>query len=933
VRNIPYATLTVRSMLRWLDNFRRTFLDIRPGELGRTAYVGLYLLFVLFAYYILKPVSRALFVNKFDLDKLPLLYILIAPAGGVLAYVYSRLAVRVSLTAAVNAATAFAIGFTILMGYLIRTGWTWTYYVFNIWVSMFSIMLVTQGWVIAANVFTSREAKRLYGVLGLGAVIGAGFGGTFTSLAVRAIGENNLILASAGITFVAYLMYRILLRQPGVNLEQARGAEAEEADFSVRDILGDVLRHRHLQVIVGIVLLMFVVDVTVEYQFQAFAKARYQGRDLTAFMGSFNGVYLNLVNFVFQFFLTGAVIRWVGVGGVLQIMPITIAISSIGIYLAPGVLTSSLARLTEAATRYTFNRTGMELLYLPLPLELRNRVKAFLDIFVDRFGRGIGGVLLYLFTVVLDVEAKTLSLVTIVFCVGWGVMSWLAQREYLSTVRRRLETRTLDLESLRVSAADGAMVAMLERTARGENGRQGAYAFSLLASAPGYDAGPLAMELTSSRHPEVRGAAFEAASASGAAPDTLLLQAALAEIRSSRGGSQSPAVAGAVRYALAASPEAEALRLRLLDHPSEQVAEIAVRHAVQANAAVPMDWIERAAESADATHRRLASLALAGHGEASIPLLRQLLADPERVVAEAALETAGRLRKRVLIDDLVRKLGDYRLRAGATDALAAYGSSIAGTLCDLMDEPEVPRSARYRIPRVLERMREQRAADELLNSITTPDLLLRGYVLRALGRMREAAPQLDFGPAVVDKQILEEAKIYFSLWAALDPLRHQPAENTNAARLLVSTLEDRLNHTLERLFHLLGLKYSRNGIQGAYRALKSKSSENHSAAIEFLDSVLDRELKRFLMPLLDDTARLSESGRELFGIERHTPESALRAVMRSGDAWPVACAITAAVELRFQSLRPEIEQLRGRTGPDVDMVAERALAELAPQGA
>jgi hypothetical protein len=55
-------------------------------------------------------------------------------------------------------------------------------------------------------------------------------------------------------------------------------------------------------------------------------------------------------------------------------------------------------------------------------------------------------------------------------------------------------------------------------------------------------------------------------------------------------------------------------------------------------------------------------------------------------------------------------------------------------------------------------------------------------------------------------------------------------------------------------------------------------------------------------------------------------------VIRSGDAWPVACAITTAVELGLDSLRADIVQLRGRTGPDVDLVAEKALAELASQG-
>ena len=79
----------------------RHLFEIRPGELGRTVPMFFYLLFVLFAYYILKPVSRAMFLNKFEIDKLPWLYILIAVFGGILAYFYSKLAAKTSLSTAV----------------------------------------------------------------------------------------------------------------------------------------------------------------------------------------------------------------------------------------------------------------------------------------------------------------------------------------------------------------------------------------------------------------------------------------------------------------------------------------------------------------------------------------------------------------------------------------------------------------------------------------------------------------------------------------------------------------------------------------------------------------------------------------------------------------------------------------------------------------
>src|SRR5947209_7875967 len=130
-------------------------------------------------------------------------------------------------------------------------------------------MLVSQGWLVAANVFTSREAKRLYGLLGAGAVVGAAFGGEFTARAVKYIPPRDLLLASAGFVVLAYIAFRFAIAQEGVSLEGAKGAEAEEANVNLADIFGSIRAQRHLQVIIGIMILTFIVDVAIEYQFNA----------------------------------------------------------------------------------------------------------------------------------------------------------------------------------------------------------------------------------------------------------------------------------------------------------------------------------------------------------------------------------------------------------------------------------------------------------------------------------------------------------------------------------------------------------------------------------------------------------------------------------------------------------------------------------------
>ncbi len=914
-----------------LKQLWRSFFDIREGERLRVLFMFLYLLFVLFAYYILKPLSRALFINKFDIDKLPWLYILIAAVGGLLAYFYTKIAVRASLGKAVLGATVFSVGSLVLFWVLLRNPQDWLYYVFNIWVSLFSIMLVSQGWLIAANVFNSREAKRVYGLLGVGAVIGAAFGGSFTAFALKLLGLNNLLLASAVMVIFAYLSYLAVARQPGVELSGAKAAEEEEADFQFGDLVQAIRGHRHLQVIIGMITLTYIVDVLVEYQFSAMAKEAYTSKEeLTAFFGSFYGIYLNLVTFFLQFFLTAGVVSYFGVGGTLQIMPATISVASIVTFLYPGVLSTAAARLSEASTRYSFNRTGMELLYLPLPAELKNRTKAFVDIFVDRFARGLGGMLLVVVSAWLSIETHHVSILVMVFCVVWIVLSMRARREYVSTVRKRLQARRLDLESVRISVNDPETIRLLEETARSKIPRQASYALTLLEASHGYNLQPLLAELIESPAALVRGKVLELARKTGC--DTLSAQA-LREIRSYRTGEWSQSIHPAVAYALTFSEEGcTSLARRLLGHPNEQVRESTIlclaENPLAARELITDEWLASAASDAEEHTRRLAALAIQACPNGHTPRLIQLIRDPSLRVAKAAFQTAGVLQDRAFVIPMAERLSDPRLRGAIVESLTSYGERIAGTLADLLMDSKTPSAVRRQTARVLQHIPEQRSVDALLGAIGENDLALRAAILRALHRLRETAPKLQYGSESVSRQIWNEARMYYELSAALTPFRNK-TDKTTACGLLSNTLDARLRSTVQRLFFLLGLKYPPREIYAAFLAVDRGKTEEISTAIEFLDNVLDRELKRVLLPLFDAPNHLAERGREVFGLDALTPETALSKLLESGDEWLVACAIATASEMGIRALLPRIRQLEKGAGVEVERVARDAAMALA----
>ena len=103
----------------------------------------------------------------------------------------------------------------------------------------------------------------------------------------------------------------------------------------------DVVRIRHLQVIVGIMISMYLVDTLVDFQFQALASRTLHGDQLTAFFGQFYGLYLNATELVFQLFVTSQIVRRFGVGGTLQISPVAVALASVATVAAPGTFTAA----------------------------------------------------------------------------------------------------------------------------------------------------------------------------------------------------------------------------------------------------------------------------------------------------------------------------------------------------------------------------------------------------------------------------------------------------------------------------------------------------------------------------------------------------------------------------------------------------------------
>ena len=152
---------------------------------------------------------------------------------------------------------------------------------------------------------------------------------------------------------------------------------------------------------------------------------------------------------------------------------------------------------------------------------------------------------------------------------------------------------------------------------------------------------------------------------------------------------------------------------------------------------------------------------------------------------------------------------------------------------------------------------------------------------------------------------------------------------SSAAALLARTLEARFQQSRERLFRLLGLRYSPNEIYNVYLALESGKADRVTPAHDYLDGLLERENKRLVMPLLDSSQRLSTHARDLFRIEPKSLETAVRELLLSGDSWIAMCAIATAAEMQLHSLAKDIAQAAEHAGQETVAVARAAAAAMA----
>jgi AAA family ATP:ADP antiporter len=912
---------------RWIERA----LNIHRGDLHRGVLLSSCLFLIISAYVIGKVARDALFLGEFAAVRLPYADIASGVLVGFVVVIYLRLGRRISLgTMLVGSPLIFA-AFCMMFWFLAHYYQPrWLFPVFYVWVGIFGVLGPTQVWTLANYLLTTREAKRIFGMVGGAGICGWIFAGYISKMVTKSFGTESLLLCMTALLVTCSALMAVTSKAGNLTLELMNDPASLTGTGrnDLRDSLRSVFSSSYLRAIAVVICISSFATTLTGWQFKALAKMSSVSQDsLAIFFGNFY-FYAGLLALLFQLLLTTRLLRRFGIGPMLFVLPIFVLAGSAGLAILGTVGAALFLRGGDQVLRYSIDRSTSELLYLPLPQRVKIKAKWFIDTVVWRFGDGMAGVVVLIFAGQFHWAPRQLSWIALLLTAGWLAAVQVAGKQYVAVLKDSIGRHRLDAEQASTLALDRSTTDYLASKLQTSDLNEILYALSLFEVERQRAAHPAIESLLAHPAPQVRQKAISLLSAAG---DKSVRPAIESLLKDADHNVRTEAMLYLIYHA-------HVDPLALLAEPG-QVADFSVRSAVAAYLARPgeaqsietarqiLDEMSRE-EGAEGERARLEVARLLGEIPDSFDsLMSTLMRDPANVVAREAVRSAGALKKTSLIPILLEQLANDELSGTAAEALAKFGDPIVRVLGEHLADASCSIVTRRAIPQILINIGTPATAQVLQDNLLEANTALRFQVISALNKIQQVHPEIE-----IDKQLLEtilaaEIMGHYRSYQILESLR--APGNTDDP--VLRALGESIRQELERIFRLLGLLYPRLDLHSAYFGLQSKDPTVYDNALEFLETVLKSQLRGMLLPLLDGKVSLKERALIAERVVRAKVENGEQAVselVASDDPWLKSCGAYAIGSLGLLTLEGELNRCLEHPDPLLRETARTAKIRL-----
>ena len=427
--------------------FLRLFVDVKKREVEPAVLFFLFWFLVILVFQVLKPLKKGLFVE--NLGAYVELYAKLANIGvAILAVVlftvlYNKLGSRRLVAALCGIFILALLGFAAVLGGGQPAPTTnWAFYLFG---DAWSTIWVTTFWAYLNEMTKTEQSKRLYGLIGGGGVVGGLVGGITVWQLVEPLGAPALLIGCAVVTLViGILVWRTeaVAKKPDAAIGRSDAGQLHvEGEGKKMNAAVEGARlamaSRYLLAIVMIVFLYELVSQILDYQYSTQAETLTGAGATQAFFGQITTI-IGVISVVTQFFLVSFVIRRFGITTALLVLPVAMAMASGVYFVAPVLWAGALLTISDNAFSYSMNQTARETLFVPTSADVKYKARAFANMFVQRFGKGIAIVMALGLTAI---PIRFLSILALAVIAIWSGFAIYAGRRFDSLTGDEAERR------------------------------------------------------------------------------------------------------------------------------------------------------------------------------------------------------------------------------------------------------------------------------------------------------------------------------------------------------------------------------------------------------------------------------------------------------------------------------------------------------------
>jgi AAA family ATP:ADP antiporter len=860
---------------------------------------------VIFAFIIAKTARDGLYLSELPARTLPYVYLGLAFWTALAIVVYGRYFGRFDSHRALMHGLWGTAVTLVLFFFWFRLYPGTPAVVFYLWIGAYGILLVSQFWILANDRINPRQARRLFGIIGAGGILGGMAGGAAASQLVRAARPEWLLVVAG----CAHILAAAIAARSGRRPEEAPPEGTETTDDAAAGII-KVLGLPYVRLIAATLLVGGITAAVVDYEFKVLLQSHFAAPgeigaglgaeaavELTTFLG-YVYAFQNVVMLVVQLGLTGLILSRLGARSASMLLPGGLLAGSLLTVAFPHVLAVSGTWLYESIARVSVVRSAREFLYFPLRGGIRQQAKRLMETVVKRSAEGAAGAIIILVNVLLGGTILQLSALVAALSVAALMLERFLSRRYTAEMSDSLRWMLDEKDRPRYDYKEAHLVREFYGLLESEYERRVLYAVNALRDVDPVGLSERLPALLNHKSPKVRARSLELSAQQNVTTDLERVEPLLVDSddevrmhaayfycclqpgdpRQSMGGllqSDNEKVrSGAFQCVAAHSPPED-------DEKVEAIGKQLLEGGVAADRLTV----------ATAAGRRPPPARIHGY-------LLELIHDKDPAVRTAAIRSAGSVRYREVVPDLIALLKTREFGEAAEYALVTYGNHVVGTLGDYLADPNVPFAIRASILKVLSRIGTQASANAILNVFLDENAGYADRLLRALGRIRANNPGVVIHQAEISKRVSIEVTQYLTFHRCRRIV--EDVEGERARDLLVRVLWERTGQSLRRLFRTLALIYPRKETRLAYRGLMSKNVRLRAQAVEYIETVLSSEHRRMVIPIVEEAGTGESKGT---GSEQPI-EAALQELAGIPDPWLVAAVLYAAGALKVVSLAP-----------------------------